>query len=94
MDCSDLLFSGHAVRRMFQRGFKRQDITEIVAAGEIIASYSDDQPHPSFLLLGFSGETPIHVVVAQNQQDNVCVVVTAYIPDNKLWDDGFRKRKT
>ena len=56
MDCSHLLFSGHAVRRMFQRGIKQQDITEIVAAGEIIASYPDDQPHPSFLLLGFSGE--------------------------------------
>jgi len=79
---------------MFQRSIKRPDITDIVVAGEIIASYPDDQPHPSFLLLGLSDETPMHVVVAQNRQDNVCMVVTAYIPDNKLWDDGFRKRKT
>lgn len=94
MNCSHLLFSGHAVRRMFQRGIKRQEITEIVAIGEIIASYPDDQPHPSFLVLGFSGETPVHVVVAQSQQDHDCVVVTTYIPDSKLWDDGFRMRKT
>ncbi len=92
MKCSHISFSGHAVRRMFQRDIKRLEVTEIIATGETIASYLNDQPHPSFLLLGFAGETPVHVVVAQNQQDHDCVVVTAYIPDSALWADGFRKR--
>jgi len=78
---------------MFQRGITRLEVTKIIAAGVIIASYPDDQPHPSFLLLGFAGVTPVHVVVAQNHQDHDCVVVTAYIPDNALWDDDFKKRR-
>ena len=87
MKCSHISVSGHAVRRMFQRGIKRLEVTEI------IASYPDDQPHPGFPLLGFAGMTPVHVVVAQNQKDHNCVVVTAYIPDAALWAGDFRKRR-
>jgi len=93
MKCSHISFSGHAVRRMFQRGIKRPEVTEIIATGEIIASYPDDQPHPSLLLLGFAGVIPVHVVVAQNEKDHDCVIVTAYVPDIALWADDFRKRR-
>lgn len=93
MNCNHVSFSGHAVRRMFQRGIKRQEVTEVIATGEIIANYPDDQPHPSFTLLGFAGAIPVHVVVAQDQQDDACIVIPAHIPDNALWSDGFRKRR-
>jgi hypothetical protein len=93
MRCSKISFSGHAIRRMFQRSIDRQAVVTAIESGEIIAGYPDDQPHPSFLLLDFAKNRPIHVVLAQNQQDNACVVITATIPDLALWSDGFKKRR-
>ncbi len=78
MRCSKISFSGHAIRRMFQRNINRQAVVTVVE---------------SFLLLDFAKNRPIHVVLAQNQQDNTCVVITAYVPDMALWSDGFKKRR-
>ena len=55
MDCKDLHFSRHAFERMFQRGIDPNAVAQVVASGEIIADYPDDQPFPSALLLGFHG---------------------------------------
>lgn len=65
----------------------------VVAVGEVIADYPDDQPYPSCLLLGFADSTPIHVVVARNPVDGECVVVTVYVPDTDLWTDDFKTRR-
>ncbi|MCF6209531.1 MAG: DUF4258 domain-containing protein [Gammaproteobacteria bacterium] len=92
MKCRTISFSGHAVRRMFQRDIKRQEVTDIVTRGETVASYPDDRPHPSFLLLGFAAEKPVHVVLAQNKIDGSCIIITAYIPDGALWSNGFKTR--
>ena len=94
MNCGSLSFSGHALRRMFQRGLGRRDVTDAIRDGEVIADYPDDRPHPSYLLLGFVNDRPIHVVVAHDLDAQHCIVVTAYIPDEALWADGFRKRRT
>ncbi len=64
MNCARLLFSGHAIRRMFERGIGRDDAKEVVARGEGIAEYPDDSPHPSRLMLGRVNRKPIHVLVA------------------------------
>jgi len=94
VNCGSLSFSGHALRRMFERGLSRQDVAAAIRDGEVIADYPDDRPHPSYLLLGFVDHRPIHVVVAQDQARACCIVVTAYIPDSALWADGFRKRRS
>jgi len=94
LNCGSLSFSGHAVRRMFERGLSRQDVAAAIRDGEVIADYPDDRPYPSCLLLGFVDNRPVHVVVAQDQAQACCIVVTAYIPDSALWADGFRKRRS
>ncbi len=91
MRCHSISFSGHAVRRMFERGVSQQEVLQVIEAGESVAGYPDDQPYPSELLLGFSGDKPIHVVIAYNEAN--CIVITAYIPDSNLWNDDFRTRK-
>ncbi len=54
MHCKTLIFSGHAVTRMFERAITRDQVRSVVEAGEIIASYPDDIPYPSYLVLDLS----------------------------------------
>jgi hypothetical protein len=79
---------------MFERSLSRQDVATAIRDGEVIVDYPDDSPHPSYLVLGFVDQRPVHVVVAQDQARSHCIVVTTYIPDPALWTDGFRKRKS
>ncbi|MCH7591322.1 MAG: DUF4258 domain-containing protein [Planctomycetes bacterium] len=62
-----LIFSGHALRQMFAREIAVDEIKAVVDRGESVASYPDDRPHPSELLLGFAGKRPLHVVLAYNE---------------------------
>ena len=76
-----VVFSGHAIQRMFQRG---------------VAPVEDDpgdSPYPSRLLLGFVDGRPLHVVVAWDAGTGTCIIVTAYEPQPELWEPGFRKRR-
>lgn len=94
MDFIEIKFSGHAIRQMFQRGLKRNDVLAVIQSGEIIIDYPDDTPYPSCLLLGFVQEIPIHVVLATDQTQQMGIVITAYVPDDKLWTNDFRARRT
>jgi len=61
--CKTVVFTGHAMRRMFERDISPDQVEQAVSAGEMIASYPDDRPYPSYLILGFVDELPLHVVV-------------------------------
>jgi hypothetical protein len=93
MECDRLIFSGHAVRRMFEREIPASSVRQVVAAGEIIAEYPDDSPYPSFLMLGHLAQRVLHVVVARNASTGDCIVVTVYSPEAGLWDGEFKRRK-
>ncbi|MDN7025700.1 DUF4258 domain-containing protein [Methanoculleus sp. FWC-SCC1] len=51
-----VLISRHARIRMFERNIRTDEIIAVIAAGTIIEEYSDDEPCPSVLILGFIGE--------------------------------------
>ena len=93
MDCASFLYSDHAVLQMFKRDIDTFDVEDVIEHGEIIKSYLDDKPYPSFLILGFRGDKAIHLVVAKNSIINECIVVTAYIPDPSIWKLGFKLKK-
>ena len=93
MDCRRLLFSRHAVARMFERELNEPDIATVIGNGDVIREYPDDRPYPSTLMLGFKGSTPVHVVVAKDGKDGTCYVITVYVPDSTLWSPDFRKRR-
>ena len=93
MRCDRVIFSGHAIQRMFQRGVGRDDVTAVISSGETIAEYPDDHPYPSRLLLGFIKSRPVHVVVAWDRGTGTCTIVTAYEPPPEQWDPEFRKRR-
>jgi len=60
--------------------------------GEIIIDYPNDKPFPSCLILGFASMRPLHLVIAINEEENKCVVITAYQPDPNLWDEEFKSK--
>jgi hypothetical protein len=88
-----LVFRVHALERMFERGIGVDDVKMVLADGKDIETYADDSPYPSRLVLGWVGERPLHVVVADDYDEDLRIVVTVYEPDPALWDDGFERRK-
>lgn len=89
-----LSFRVHAIRRMFQRQVSPADIRRVLATGEIIKDYPDDTPYPSRLVLGWCGSRPLHVVAADNKEDQETIIITVYEPDLDEWEPGFKKRKS
>jgi hypothetical protein len=94
MECRKVLFSGHAIRRLFERALSEADVLAVLRTGTRIAEYPDDTPYPSSLLLGFVEARPLHVVVAVDAARGLCYVVTAYEPDPAQWDPGFKTRRS
>ena len=93
MDCKRVVFSGHAIQRMFERAISRDDVLAVIAQGETIAEYPDDKPYPSRLLLWPIGSRPLHVVLAFDEEAGLCIAVTVYEPDLEHWNGDFRTRK-
>lgn len=82
----------HSFRRMFEREISPEDVLTVVKQGEIIKEYPDDKPYPSFLILKFVNNKPIHIVVAKNEPDEFCFVVTVYEPDPGIWSKDFKTK--
>jgi hypothetical protein len=66
---------------MYQRTISEVEVRHVIGTGETVEDYPDDTPYPSRLVLGWSGSRPIHVVVADNIDDQENIVITVYEPD-------------
>jgi len=88
-----LVFRVHAIARMFERGISDAEVRETLDSGETVERYPEDTPYPSRLVLGWCGGRPIHVVAADNAQDDEVIVITVYEPDPALWESDFTRRK-
>jgi len=93
MEYLDIVFSGHAIRRMFERQISKSDVIYVAKKGQVVESYPTDTPYPSYLLLGIIDKRPIHAVIAISDEQN-CIVITVYEPSNDLWDENFSKRRS
>lgn len=93
MDCRSVRFTRHAFERMFRRKITPKEVYGVIAQGEVIASYPDDTPHPSVLMLGFTAGEPLHVVVARDAATLTCHVITVYCPDPAIWGPNFKTRR-
>lgn len=88
-----LIFRTHAVERMFQRSIQVEEVRAAMGNGEIIESYPEDLPYPSYLLLGWAGKRPLHIVAADVSY-NESVIITVYEPDPKKWSSDFKGRQS
>lgn len=93
LDCSQVTFSRHAIQRMFERDIKPTHVEETLRSGVQVEDYPDDHPFPSRLLLGWSEDSPLHVVAGQDSTTGRCVVITVYLPSSKYWEPDWIRRK-
>ena len=93
MEFERIVFSGHAVVRMFERSITDVDVRHVLDTGEVIVRYSEDKPFPSCIVLGYVGDRVIHVVAALDDKNRTCHVITVYEPELKRWQPDFRTRR-
>lgn len=87
-----LRWINHVLTRLIQRGISTYDVENAIIHGEIIESYPEDYPYPSFLVLGIDIQSRyIHVVCGIG--DSELWIITAYYPDVNKWDASFKIRK-
>jgi len=83
----------HALERIFQRGIKRKNVSEVLQTGEIIETYADDKPWPSALFLGWIDGEPLHVAAAYSQQLQKVAIITVYEPSLDYFENDFKTRR-
>ena len=89
-----IIYRVHAVQRMFERKVSNKRVREALETGETIEDYSSEMPEPSYLLLGFQGKRPFHVVTSENPQENKTTVITVYLPDPHKWNKDSKSRRS
>lgn len=87
-----IIYPPYVLKRMIERGITVAEVREVLENGESIEEYKADWP-PRYLLLGWSGNRPIHVVGEDDPVAGETTVVTAYEPDARRWKAGFRERR-
>ncbi|MGD9970745.1 MAG: DUF4258 domain-containing protein [Sulfuricurvum sp.] len=86
------IYRTHAIERMFQRDVNEEDVEQVVKNGEIVEEYPADYPYPSFLVLGYCGSRPLHVVFAKDETENI-IVITVYEPTLEKWLEDLKTRR-
>lgn len=92
MNCDKIVFSDHIISQMFRRNISLEEVKFILNNGEVIREYSDDNPYPSFLILGFIVHRPLHLLVAKDSDTGICIMVTVYEPDKNVWSPDFKTK--
>lgn len=87
-----VIYPPYVLKRMIERGITVAQVRAVLENGELIEEYKNDSP-PRYLLLGWSGSRPLHVVGEDDPVASETTVVTAYEPDAKRWKAGFRERR-
>jgi len=88
----DLIFSSHALKRMFQRGISAQAVRAVLDNPQVVAEHADDKPYPSTLLYAMVDQQALHVLVA-TADAGVKVIITVYRPDPLLWAPDFLRKR-
>lgn len=89
-----VLYTLHALQQMNkpERMISRDEVREVLKHGEIIEDYPEAERGHSCLM---SGETAlkriIHVVCSP--KPDYLAIITAYIPTEDEWEEGFKQRK-
>jgi len=91
----DYLIRSHAVLHALKEGFASEDMVDAIMNGQIIEAYPEAK---RALVCGHTNLDPqvkIYLHVVCEHTDPVYIeFVTAYIPDESLWEKpGFKRRK-
>jgi hypothetical protein len=88
-------FSRHAEREREADEITMAEFEEALAHCETIEEYPNDPRGPSSLVLGFSGNRPIHAVCALKTDPSEVLIITLYDPSRRpeKWVENYRRRK-
>ena len=76
---------------LIKRNILRNDVKQVLLTGKIIEEYPTDYPYPSCLILGIiSSSVPLYVVYGIGE--GRLWIITAYRPDESMWDASYTKR--
>ncbi|MDT7780514.1 MAG: hypothetical protein QOC99_3026 [Acidobacteriota bacterium] len=87
-----IVFPPYVLKRMIERNIPVEAVRDVLEGGAVIEEYPADEP-PRYLMLGWIGARPIHVVGEDDLLTGETTVVTVYEPDSKLWKEDFTKRR-
>ena len=83
----------HALNRMIERGIEIDEVLNAIKNGEIIEPYEDASPLPCYLIFGYGGNKPMHVVAAWDDIELIVYIITVYVPDASQWHHDWRTRR-
>jgi len=88
-------FSKHAEREREFDMILVNEIEDALKNCEIIEDYPDDPRGASCLVLGFSGQRPVHAVCAIKIDPEELLLITVYDPSKRpnKWTENYRKRR-
>ena len=87
-----MFFSDHGEHRRHQLGVREPQIEEALRESEIIETYPDTGRSPSYLLLHWTDEAPIHVVAADKEGFTLIVTVYDSSTEPDEWTNDYSQR--
>ncbi len=89
-----VLYTLHALQQMNKpdRMISKDEVKTVVKHGEIIEDYPEDERGHSCLMAGETAFKRVVHVVCSPKPDYLAII-TAYIPTEGEWEDGFKQRK-
>ena len=93
MQYRDLIYRIHARQSMFTRSISDECVEHIIRNGQVIEDYPHAFPFPAKLLLGWCNKRPIHVVAAADSNQQLVIVITAYEPTLRKWEQDMKTRR-
>ena len=85
------LITQHAQQRMGLRKVTHADIKYVVARGDVIEQYPDNQPHPKALFMTHVDGQPLYVSCAFDR--SYAYIITVHRYDTERWLDPWTRRK-
>ena len=87
--------SEHGYDELSEDDIKIRDVLEGLSSGALVEDYPSFPKGPAVLVLEFDGDNkPIHVVWGIPKGFvSPAVLITAYRPDPKRWNDDFKTRR-
>lgn len=94
IDLRKIKWKKHALKRMFERNIRRQDVFLALDVFEIIELHELKRPLQSCLVLGYYKKVkPLHIMVAVDELNDVLWIVTVYEPSLDEWSSDFKIRR-
>lgn len=90
---TSIFWQKHSLQRMLERDISRKEVKDAILNGIVIESYINDSPFPSVLVAHIVAKKPLHVVIAYDEENLKCYVVTAYVPDDKHFTNDLMTRR-